>query len=172
MNPFKYRSGRPENVQGIALIALAAFSAGDPAPAKRLGELLEDSVCNHRPEIRRAGYAAARRLSDVPEGVILGILAGLRDPDPNAAVVAFAALANQTTWKLNRNHWRVFLMATRLAQRTGEPALRRNAAAALIAWSSKCPPQFMNDQAELLAEFSHDICWSVRSVVTRQHDEP
>lgn len=170
MNPFKYRSGRPENVQGMALIALAAFSAGDPAPAKRLGELLEDSVCNHRPEIRRAGYAAARRLSDVPEGVILGILAGLRDPDPNAAVVAFAAFANQTTWKLNRNHWRVFLMATRLAQQTGEPALRRNAAAALIAWSSKCPPQFSKEQDELLAEFRNDICWSVRKIINSQRE--
>ncbi len=104
---------------------------------------------------------AARRVSDVPEGVILGILAGLRDPDPNAAAVAFAALANQTTWKLTRNHWRVFLMATRLVQRTGEPTLRRNAAHALVAWSSECLPQFKNDQCELLAEFSNDICWSV-----------
>ena len=172
MNPVTYRSGRPENVQGMALIALAAFSAGNPAATKRVGDLLEDSLCDHRPEIRRAGYAAAQRLSDVTEGVILGILAGLRDPEPNAAVVAFAALANQTTWKLNRNHWRVFLMATRLAQRTGNPSLRRNAAAALVAWSSKCPPQFMNEQSELLAEFSRDVYWSVRSIVNRQHDEP
>jgi hypothetical protein len=152
----------------MALIAFAAFSAGDPAATERVGDLLEDSVCDHRPGIRRAAYAAARRLPNVSEGVILGILAGLRDPEPNAATVAFAALANQTTWKLNRNHWRVFLMATRLAQRTGDPSLRRNAATALVAWSSKCPPQFENEHAELFAEFSHDICWSVRRIVNRQ----
>jgi hypothetical protein len=163
LNAFKHHSGRPEDVQGMALVALAALASGDAAATKRVGDILEDTLCDHRPEIRRAGYAAAGRLPDVSEGVVLGILSGLRDPDPNAAVSAFAALAEQTGWKLNRNHWRVFLMAARLAQRTGNPKLRRHTAAALVAWSPKCPAQFAGEQAELLAELSDDICWSVRT---------
>jgi hypothetical protein len=168
LNPFKHQSGRPEDVQATALVALAELTAGNPIATKRLGDMLEDALCDHRPGIRRAGYSAARRLSDVPEGVILGVLAGLRDPDPNAAVSAFAALAKQTGWKLNRNHWRVFLMAARLAQCTGSPKLRRHAAAALVAWSPKCPPNLGTEHAELVAELSDDVCWSVRVEVKRQ----
>lgn len=171
LTPFKYHTGRPEDVQGMALVALAAFATGDSAATKRITKFLEDALCDTRPGIRRAGYAAAQRLPDISAGVILGILVGLRDPDPNAAVTAFAALANQTAWKLTRNHWRVFLMATRLAQRTGDPQLRRHAAAALVAWSSKCPHKFTTEQAELLAEFCDDICWSVRSMTKRQSEE-
>ena len=170
LNPFKHHSGRPEDVQGMALVALAALTSGDATAARRVGDILEDALCDHRPGIRRAAYTAARWLPDVSEGVILGVLAGLRDPDPNAAVSAFATLAEQTDWKLNRNHWRVFLMAARLAQRTGGAKLRRHVAAALVAWSPKCPHQLAGEQAELLAELSDDICWSVRTVAKRQSE--
>jgi hypothetical protein len=170
LNPFKYNYGRPEDVQAMALIVIAALASGNAAATRRAGELLEDALCDPRPAIRRAAYASARRLTDVSGGVILGVLAGLRDPDPNVAVMAFAALADQTGWDLNRNHWRVFLMAARLAQRTGDPNLRRHAAAALAAWAPKCPPQFEAEKAELLTAFRDDICLSVRSVVNRQSE--
>jgi hypothetical protein len=155
----------------MALVALAALASGDTAATRRVTDILEDALCDHRPEIRRAGYAAARRLPDVSEGVILGVLAGLRDPDPNAAVSGFAALAEQTGWKLNRNHWRVFLMAARLAQRTGSPKLRRHAATALVAWSPKCPPQLTRELGDLLRELSDDICWSVRTSPKRRSED-
>jgi hypothetical protein len=168
LNPHKPHSGRPEDVQGVALVALAALASGDVPATKRVGDILEDALCDHRPEIRRAAYAAAGRLPDVSEGVILGVLAGLRDPDPNASVSAFAALAQQTGWKLNRNHWRVFLMAARLAQRMGSSNLRRHAARALVSWSPKCPSQLTAEQVGLLTDFREDICWSVREVINRQ----
>jgi hypothetical protein len=171
LNPFKHHSGRPEDVQGMALVALAALASRNAVATKRIGNILEDVLCDPRPGIRQAGYAAARRLPDVSEGVILGVLAGLRDPDPNAAVSAFAALADQTGWKLNRNHWRVFIMAARLAQRIGSAKLRLHVAAALVAWSSKCPHQLTREQAELLTELSDDICSSVRSMAKRQSQD-
>jgi hypothetical protein len=168
LNPYKNRSGRPEDVQGMALIALAALGSGSPTATRRVGDILEDALCDDRPRIRRAGYSAAQRLPDVSEGIILGILAGLRDPDPNAAASAFAALAAQTGWKLNRNHWRVFLMAARLAQRTGTPELRRGAAVALVALSPKCPPHLAKELEELLTALGNDICWSVRAAAKSQ----
>lgn len=171
LNPFKQRVGRPEDVQGIALVALAALATGDAAATERIGKILEDTLCDHRPRIRRLSYFAARRLPEVPEGVVLGVLTGLRDPDPAAASTAFATLAKQTGWKLTRNHWRVFLMAVRLAQRTGSAKLRLNAAAALVARSSKCPDQLSNEQTELLTAFGNDICWSVRSIAKRQKED-
>lgn len=171
MNRFKYRFGRPDDVQSAALVALAMVAAGQSSAIKRVVDILDESLCDHRPGIRRASYAAAWRLPDVSEGVILGVLAGLRDPDPNVAESAFAALANQPNWKLNRNHWRVLLMATRLAQSTGSSKLRRVAATALVAKSSKCPPQHANELAELLKAFGDDICWSVRNITTRPVSE-
>jgi hypothetical protein len=171
LNPIKCHSGRPEDVQATALVALAALASGNAVAAKRAGGILEDALCDHRPKIRQAAYEAARRLPDVSEGVILGVLAGLRDPDQNAAASAFAALADQKGWKLNRNHWRVFLMAARLAQRIGGVKLRQCAAKALVAWSPNCPPPLTRGQTELLAELTDDICWSVRTVAKHRSSE-
>lgn len=170
LNPFKPRSGRPEDVQGMALVALAALAAGNPPAIKRMESALENALCDHRPGIRRAGYAAALRLPHVSEGIILGVLAGLRDPDPNAAAAAFMTLAEQNGWRLNRNHWRVFLMAVRFAQRTGPANLRRHAAAAIIAWSSKCPHRLRAEQSRLITEFGDDMCWSVRANAKRSRE--
>jgi hypothetical protein len=170
LNPTKAHSGKPEDVQGMALVALAALASGERATSRRVVEILEEAICDERPQIRRAAYAAARRLPKVSEGVVLGVLSGLRDPDPNAAGSAFAALTERTDWTMTRNHWRVFLMAAQFAQRTGSPNLRRLVAQALLAWSSKCPPALAREQAELLAKLSEDICWSVRSVLNRQDE--
>jgi hypothetical protein len=168
LNPFKSDSGRPEDVQSMALIALATFASRNAVDVKRVGKILEDALCDQRPGIRRAGYAAAWRLPNVSEGVVLAILSGLRDPDPNAAGSAFAALANQGSWTLKRDHWRVFLMAARMANRTGGPDLRRYAGSALAALSSKCPRQFKTEQTELIAKWREDICWSVRNAANGQ----
>ena len=165
LNPYKTHTGRPEDVQGMALGALAALVSGDALTTKRVENIFEEALCDHRPAVRRAAYAAARRLSNVSEGVILGVLTGLRDPDPNASMSAFATLAEPTGWRLHRNHWRVFLMAARLAQRTGNPNLRRQAARALVALSPQCPPHLRGEHAALLTELSDDICWSVRTMV-------
>jgi hypothetical protein len=162
LNTMAIQTGRPIDVQGAALVALAGLASNDAAATRRLEGILEDALCDHRPKIRQAAYSAASRLPDVSDGVILGVLAGLRDPDPSAAGVAFGALARQANWDLNRNHWRVFLMAVRLAQRTGAPALRRVASMALVTLLPRCPTQFARKGAEVLEELRNDICWSVR----------
>ena len=72
LNPHKSHSGRPEDVQGMALIALAALASRDASTTERLGDILEAALCDHRPEIRRAAYAAAGRIPNVSEGIILG----------------------------------------------------------------------------------------------------
>lgn len=163
LSRIRHHVGRPEDVQAMSMIALAAVLSGDEAGRKRVVRLLEAALCDHRPGIRRAAYAAARRINVASEGVILGVLAGLRDPDPSAAMAAFAALVDQTGWKLKRHHWRVFLMAVRLAQRTGNAKLREHAAAALVAWVPACPRPFVRERDELLAALGQDVCWSVRA---------
>ncbi|HWB14477.1 MAG TPA: hypothetical protein VG826_34950 [Pirellulales bacterium] len=170
LNPNKYNLGRPDDVQAVALVAIAVLAFGNAGAMKRAGQLLEDALCDARPAIRRAAYAAARRLTRVSTGVIVGVLAGLRDPDPKVAITAFAALADQTGWHLNRNHWRVFLMAARLAQKTGDANLRRHVAVALVAWAAKCPRELRGEHGQLLTAFARDICASVRSAVNCSSD--
>lgn len=166
LNAFKHRHGKPEEVQAMALIAVSELVGSDSASHKRFTEILEDCLCDPRAEIRRAGYRAARRLPKVSEGVILSILTGLRDPDPNAATSAFSAIAHQSGWKFTRDHWRVFLMAVRFIHRTADAEVRMHAAEALMAWSRRCPRAFMLHRDELREMFRNDVCWSVRSAIS------
>ncbi|HZZ80634.1 MAG TPA: hypothetical protein VFE62_19175 [Gemmataceae bacterium] len=169
LNPFKNDSGRPEDVQSMALVAMATFAKPGKS-TKRAVTILEQALCDERPSIRQAAYSAAWRLATVSDGVILGVLAGLRDPDPNAAGSAFAAVANQTSWKLNVNHWRIFLMAARLAVRTGSPIVRRYAARALFSMSSICPALLRAEHEQLLTALRNDVCSSIRVAATRRTD--
>jgi hypothetical protein len=163
LNPFQMRHGKPEDVQSAGLKALAKMTLPGTAAMKRFIRRLEEAICDHRSEIRRAGYVASGRVEKVTEGIMLGILTGLRDPDPHAAATAFAVLASNPSWRLIRSHWRVFLMAIRIAQRTGLPMVRRHAAAALTAWVRKCPNEMLQECRSLLLGFRADICYSVRS---------
>lgn len=172
LNPMNFNMGTPEDVQQVAIVAFSAFAdAGDRAGVRRLQTLLGDVLVDHRPAIRKAGYAAASRVRAASEGVILGVLSGLRDPDGNAAVSAFASLSAQTDWKLTQNHWRMFLMSARLVQRSGGAKLRRHAASALVAWSERCPRQLQEECADLVTLFSNDICRSVRAATERSKDD-
>src|SRR5205823_1943778 len=92
---------------------------------------------------------------------------GLRDPDPAAAVSAFAAIASQPGWKFTRNHWRLFLSAARAGGQSANAKLRGHVAAALRAWEAHCPTQFLGDLRELLASFAGDVCASVREYAAR-----
>ena len=59
LNPFKHRMGKPEDVQAVAIIALGAVSSEHALGSERVWRLLEDALCDHRPGIRQAAYAAA-----------------------------------------------------------------------------------------------------------------
>lgn len=162
LNPNKFHMGEPEDVRGTALVVLARYVEDGGTGARRFAELLEEAILDPNPAIRRAAFAAAARTRDVPEGVLLGVLSGLRDPDAPTAGTAFAALAARREWKLTRNHWRLFLLAARAGSGSVDPQLRRGVASALSAWQTACPPQFRPQLVELLNSLSADVCASVR----------
>lgn len=165
LNPTRWENGRPDEVQGAAVVALGALARHHRKVARLLTELLEDTLCDPQPFVRKAGYVAVRGIPKVGEGVLLGLLAGLRDPDPAAAAAAFSALAAQPEWELNTNHWRLFLLAARSAAYSSNVNLRRNAAAAIRMRASICPSSIRESVEALSAAFVADISAQVREAI-------
>ena len=171
LNTHKLNLGRPEHVQQAAIIALITIYAENRISNNKTIDILESVFCSSSPDIRKAAYAAAGTLSKAPEGVLLGVLAGLRDNDQNAARRAFVAFAEQADWEMNRNHWSVFLMGVQVAQNSADPILRRHAATALLKWMPKTPNDRIKTKAlNLQRDFANDICWSVRKTTPLSSD--
>jgi hypothetical protein len=90
---------------------------------------------------------------------------GLRDPDPSAAVAAFAAFADRKEWSLSRPMWKLFLLATRLASQSPDSNLRRHAALALRSRFAHAPTESTRSEARaILSAFATDVAYSVREV--------
>ncbi|MFO0799415.1 MAG: hypothetical protein U0804_18250 [Gemmataceae bacterium] len=166
LNPTCWSHGGPELVQGAAVVALGALAPHHPRVARLLTTVLEDTLCDPRAFVREASYAAVRELSKVSEGVLLGLLAGLRDPDPAAAQSAFSALTSRNGWKFNRNHWRLFILAARSATHSTNARLRRHAAAAVKVRASACLANLAADLAALTNILSKDPSARVRAVIS------
>lgn len=165
LNPTRWEHGRPDEVQGAAVVALGALARHHRKVARRLDELLEDTLCDPRPFVRKAGYVAVRELPKLGEGVLLGLLAGLRDPDPAAAAAAFSTVAAQPGWELSKNHWRLFLVAARSAAHSPNVSLRRNAATAIRTWAPACPSFIREGVETQSAVFATDIPSQVHDAI-------
>jgi hypothetical protein len=160
--------GTPQQVQAMALIAAATYCGSDSALSRLIGEALFDGFVNQSSTVRRGAYAAARRLPELSSEQLLPILMGLRDPDPEAAVAAFAAFAERKEWSLTRPMWKLFLLATRLATQSPDSNLRRHAALALRARLAHAPTEATRSEAQAIVEaFSADVAYSVREAVIR-----
>jgi len=159
---FRFSNAKPEDVQAAALIAFAKVVSLHPSYARRLAELIEDAICDPRPRMRQAAYAASQESAITSPGMLLGLLAGLRDPDESAAGSAFDALGERNGFKMNRNHWRVFLMACRIASFGGSAQLRKRVARTLRSRIGKCPPGMQPHAREVLQKLAADPSWTVR----------
>jgi hypothetical protein len=165
LSVMRMQHGSPQDLQAAAIITLAALINQNAESTIDLGLTFEEAVCHASPEIRRAGYVAVSKSSKVSDGVLLGVLAGLRDPDMNAAVAAFEAMWNKSNSDLEVRYWRVLLMAIRFAQRTGDSRLRRYAAKTLVAFSAYCPEVLTSEWTRLSTLFAGDASWWVRSAI-------
>lgn len=158
--------GTPDQVQAMALIAAATYCGSDATRSRLIGETLFEGFVSPHVSVRRGAYAAARRLPKLSTEQLLPILMGLRDPEPDAAIAAFAAFAERTEWPLTRPMWKLFLLATRLASQSPNPNLRRHAALSLRARLGDAPTEGTRSEARAIMEvFSGDVAYSVREAV-------
>lgn len=159
---------KPEDVQAMALIAAATYCGADAARARVINEALVEGFVSPDAAVRRGAYAAAGRLPGLSSEELLPVLMGLRDPDPEAAIAAFAAFAERSEWPLSRPLWKLFLMATRLASQSANSHLRRQAALALRERLGDAPTEATRIAAKaIMDKFSNDIAYSVRQVITK-----
>lgn len=160
--------GSPQQVQAMALVAVATFCRSDTARSLLIEEALFEGFVNPHVTVRRGAYSAAHRLHNLSNEQLLPILMGLRDPDPTAAVAAFAAFAERKEWSLTRPMWKLFLLATRLASQSTDTNLRRHAARALRERLTNLPTEMIRDDGEaILKLFSTDVAHSVREATTK-----
>ncbi len=162
LNPFKFNMGSPDDVQAMAIVALAAFAYPDVTFHARLWPNLTDRCYDGRASIRRGAYAAARLCSTLDAGSLAGVLAGLRDPDSDAAVSAFAAVTDHPEWKLEKSQWPALLAAARFAVRSPNAKLRRHATLTLRSRRSTVPRAYRPDLSSLLDTLANDPAFSVR----------
>lgn len=159
--------GTPQQVQAMALVAAATFCGSDTARSRLISEALFEGFVSPHVAVRKGAYAAARRLPELSSEQLLPILMGLRDPDPKAAVAAFAAFAGRPEWSMTRPMWKLFLLAIRLASQSPDSNLRRHAALALRARLEAAPTEATRNEARAIMEvFSGDVAYSVREAVT------
>ncbi|MEZ6142148.1 MAG: hypothetical protein R3B84_16425 [Zavarzinella sp.] len=162
--PFRFDTGDPVNVKAVAIVAIASIASTMKTFPVAISLIIQNAICDANPRIRSAAYTATRSLRKPSDGIILGLLVGLRDPDDNAASYAFGAISDQIEWKLSLNHWQIFLMAVSLAQQTGAPSLRRHAAHALRNLKQRCPSQFQEQLRTIETALKCDTSYLVRSV--------
>jgi hypothetical protein len=168
LNPNKVRLGQVGQLRAIALVTLAEFARFDHALTQLLGPVLEEAFYDRDPEVRRGAYAAAARLPEVTEPVLLAVLLGANDPDPNVSAAALFAMAKQSTWELTRSHWRVLLHGLRRAAQSPAEKVRRNAAAVASAWADRAPTKVFKASLQATQALSReDMCASVRELATR-----
>src|SRR5262249_13949198 len=71
LSPNRAEMGKPEDVQSVALVAIATMAASSRRAAALVGRILEEALCDHRGAIRRAAYDAAGALPRASSVIIV-----------------------------------------------------------------------------------------------------
>lgn len=163
LNPFKINHGQPDQVRSAALVTLAEFTWNEKTLVRQVWPLLEEAIYDPNPEVRRGAFTATARFPKLPDSLLLVVLTGARDPDPNVASASIFALAKQPSLELSHNHWRILLHSLRLASQSPQEKLRCNGAWAAAVWVPRAPTtEFQASLEGTLAHFRQDICAKVR----------
>jgi len=163
LNPFKFRTGTPTELRGIALLALAQIR--EAKPRLRAGvtdKLLEIALSDNDAFIRRSAFRAVTEAPRTSLPTVEALLMGTRDSDDAAAAWAYDALAARNRVRLSESQWRQLASSARMALQSGV-ILRRSAAAAVTRLLS-CAPRGepASRMSEVKRAYAQDVCYSVR----------
>jgi hypothetical protein len=161
--------GRPEELQAAALMAIARFAGRDPDKFRaRFEQLLLPALVHPDVIIRRGAFAAFRDFPGHLGTSYLAVLMGTRDADPQAAITAFATLAEKQNLEISEYEWQLLLYSIRAASQSPNVNLRRHAAGMLARRIGQLSPGPVTEHAQtVLAIFKEDLCASVRDEATR-----
>jgi len=165
LNPFKMSMGNPKLLRGEALIAVARFSSlQEGGIGEQIERALKEALTDEDGEMRLFGFAAVRELAVLPSSAVSALIMGTRDPDPDAARMAFDALVGRESLNLDDPSWRLLLFSLRMALKADDVGLRRIAATAVSELLKRTlQGEIKAELAELQAAAHGDFCYSVRA---------
>lgn len=167
MNPFRFELGRPEDVQGRAIVALARLSKAYP---ELLGsaahEVVTLGLAHTSAKVRQLSYVAATWLSTMSDEIVTGMLIGTRDTDGEAAATALGAFSPAVLRGLSETQTGYLVEIVHGAARALPPKMRRTAASiAVYLRQVQLRPTQARTIDEALALLSGDALYSVRHQV-------
>lgn len=170
LNPFKMSTGDPKRLQGTAIVAYTRLiSKNQLHENSKYQQLLKLAMTSDDPVLRRFGFKAAQVLAVLPPAIVPSLIMGTRDPDTDAACLAFAALVGRRSYDYDESIWSLLTMSLHMALLANEIKLRRIAAEAV---AKLLESEINHDiQAELKSLQSlalNDSCFSVRAKATTQ----
>ncbi|MDA1231200.1 MAG: hypothetical protein O2856_10535 [Planctomycetota bacterium] len=164
LNPFKMGSGKPTDLRGVTIFALACIERDKPGIfAAKLDAIIELGLTDADPQVRALSLAAAREKPTISEAEFTAIILATRDSDPAVANAAFGALANKEGLQLTRPQWRLLIHSAKLAVQSNEVLVRRAAAYTCANCRTSVSTKTLRSEIEnVLDALANDRCASVR----------
>lgn len=161
---WRINNATEEQVTAQALFVLACIERSSPGTCgARLQALVRKALSNNSATIRKAAFAAAREIPAISESTWMPLLLGTRDPDAEAAALAFDAMSARQDVRLTRSQWKMAAYSFSLAQLSPSIELRMAAARAVSRLFSQAPNEALKAELSGIRElFAADIAHSVR----------
>jgi hypothetical protein len=155
------------------LFVLACIERCSPGSyGARLQATVRKALSNNSPTIRKAAFAAVREIPAIAESTWMPLLLGTRDPDSDAAALAFDAISAKQDARLTRAQWKMATYSLRIAQLSTSIKLREAAARAVARLASQTPNRALSAELSAIRGlFAGDIAYSVR-VAANKTEEP
>jgi hypothetical protein len=168
LNRFHVNGATIEQVIAQALFVLACIEHACPGRyGARLQALVRMGLSNASPTIRKYAFAAVREIPTIAEGTWMPLLLGTRDPDDEAAALAFDAISAKKNLHLTRAQWKMATYSLRIAQLSISIKLRKAAAKAVSRLEPQAPNKAIREElSEIRGLFSSDIAHSIRKVAS------
>lgn len=161
-----------ERVTAEALFVLAFIEQRfRPGYGERLQTIVRDALSDNSPEIRKAAFAAVREIPTIDESTWMPLLLGTRDPDSDAAALAFDAISTKQNAHLSRPQWKMAAYSLKIAQLSTSIEMRKAAALAVSRLEPQTPTTALSAEfAAIRVLFADDIAHSVRAAITTAHE--
>jgi len=171
MNPFKFRGSSQTELRGVSLYALAFMEKHHPGLfGERINPLIENALFDVDPVIRKFAFAASREIPELSDQALTGVLFGTRDPNPDAAFMAFDTLISKKDQKLSDYHWQLLSYSIVMAARSSNIKLRRIVAFTIKTYRESIPSSIASKINEVENELANDTCHSVRVVFEEEEN--
>jgi hypothetical protein len=162
LNPNTMNFGKPETIQGGALLALATIESKlSPELRNRAVTLIEGAMVNPHPEVRTLAFIAARRLQAISDSAVITAVLATRDNVEDVVIESFLLLGDHM--KDTPEFWNSVVYSAKLASQSTASEIRRVVAYTTKRLSEKCKDDTIQEQLmDIRSVLENDFSYSVR----------